>query len=345
MTLAHHHRWRVFACAALAINAICFALVRLIPRPEVAFGAALDVSVTVPALYLLLIVRAGLAPAFSVVPLCLLGLLRATWLAPGVDAARPAVSAALEVAVVILVIGRVRRGARAAGGGDLLERIERAAGEMVPSRRAAAILAGELAAFRYAFAGWRCAPEVPAGSWAFSMHRESGVALLFGFLAGVSVMEAVLVHLVVAQWSAPIAWTATAFSIYGAIWLTAVARSFALRPVVVSEEEVIVRAGLLWTVRIPRSSLARDGAAAVPELKLPPLADPKIFLIMAAPVTAHGLYGRMRSVSTIALSLDDPEAFRAALLPGAAQPELRDDGAHRGAANQRGIASSQKRGH
>ena len=82
---------------------------------------------------------------------------------------------------------------------------------MVPVERVAAVLAGEIAVLWYAFASWRRGPEVPAGARAFSIcTQQSGVAQLFGFLAGVSVMEAALMHLVVARWSVITAWVLTA---------------------------------------------------------------------------------------------------------------------------------------
>jgi len=70
-------RWRVFALAAVAINLAAFLMVRVAPRPAVEVGAALDVAVTVPVLYFLLIVRAGVMPLISMLPVCLLGMLRA----------------------------------------------------------------------------------------------------------------------------------------------------------------------------------------------------------------------------------------------------------------------------
>ena len=94
--MTHGIRWKVFALAAVAINLIAFLMVRLAPRPAVEFGAALDVAVTVPALYFLLIVRGGVMPAISVLPVCLLGILRATYLAQGIGWARPAVGAGVE---------------------------------------------------------------------------------------------------------------------------------------------------------------------------------------------------------------------------------------------------------
>lgn len=309
MTFARTQPWRTFLCAALAINALCFALVRLVPRPQVEFGAALDVAITVPALYLLLIVRAGLQPPVSVAPLFLLGLLRATWLAPGIAFTRPLVASAAEIAICALLLVRVRRGLRAAHDGDLLDRIESAAREIVPSTRAASVLAGELAVFWYAFASWRSAPDIPSGARAFTLHRESGVATLFGFLAGISLMEAALLHLLVARWSVTAAWILTALSVYGAVWLIAVARSFSLRPVLVTDDELIVRAGLLWTVRIPRSQVAIERPGGPSDLRVPLLADPNVVLRLAEPLVARDLYGMTRKVSTVAIGFDDPAAF------------------------------------
>lgn len=303
------HPWRTFLGAAFATNALCFALVRLIPRAQVEFGAALDVAITVSALYLLLIVRAGLAPAITVAPLFLLGLLRATWLAPGFGVARPLISAAAEIAIGTLLVVRVRRGLRVANGGDLLECIESAAREVVPSRRLAAVLAGELSIFWYAFASCRRAPDVPRGARAFTLHRQSGVATLFGFLAGISLMEAALVHLLVARWSVTAAWVLTCLSVYGALWLAAVARSFVLRPVLVTTDEIVLRAGLLWTVRIPFSSITTERPGASCDLRVPILADPNVVLRLAEPAIARGLYGITRNVTRVAIALDDPSAF------------------------------------
>lgn len=276
-------------------------------------GAAFDVVITVPALYLLLIVRAGLQPAISVAPLCLLGLLRATYLAPGAAMARPAIAGAVEIAVTWILIARVCRGMRAAGGGDLVERMERGAREIVPLDRAASVLAGELAVFWYAFASWRRTREVPPGARAFTLHEQSGAATLLGFLAGVSLMEAALVHLIIARWSVTVAWVLTAVSIYGAVWLGAVARSFRVRPMLVTENEVVVRAGLLWTVRIPRDAVAIESAVSTYDLKVPLLAEPNVVLRLRTPRIAYGIYGLRRRVSTIAIQVDDASAFRSVL--------------------------------
>jgi hypothetical protein len=308
-------RWRLFAFLAISINLVAFLMVRLALRPAVGIGAALDVAVTVPALYFLLVIRGGLQPLVSLVPLFLLGLLRATYLAPGIAWAHPTVGAAAELAVVALIAVHLRRGWRAASAdSDVLTRIEIAAREIVPTRRIAAILACEIAVFYYAFASWRQAPHAPAGSRAFSIHEQSGVAALFGMLAGVSLIEAALVHVVVMRWSIVAAWTLTALSIYGMVWLGALARSFVLRPVFIQNGELIARNGMMWTVRILLDGIhAVESAAGAYDMKLPPAAEPNVVLRLSQPVTAHGMYGMRRRITSLALAIDDRSGFIRAL--------------------------------
>jgi hypothetical protein len=249
-------------------------------------------------------------PAISVVPLCLLGMLRATYLAPGIGWARPAVGAGVELALAAIVVGRVRRGLTAAGGSDVLERMEAAAGQIVPSRRLAAVLASEIAVFYYALGAWLRGPDVPAGARAFSIHRESGVAALFGVLAGVSVMEAALVHLVVMRWSTAAAWGLTAISAYGTVWLVAMARAFVLRPVLVESGELVVRSGMMWTLRVPLGAVSvAEGAGAECGLRVPLASQANVTLRFSAAVTARGMYGLTKSVTSVGLAVDDQAEF------------------------------------
>ena len=260
-------RWKVFAAAAVAINLIAFLMVRLAPRPAVEAGAALDVAVTIPALYFLLIVRGGVQPS---------------------DHGTAAVSAGR----VARYLPRTRCSVGAAGGrgvrGTRSGDADRGAGEArvgectgrgtPPTRWSGWRLRRARLCHR---GGWRrcwrvkwrssttrsrrgdALRDVPAGARAFSIHEQSGVAALFGVLAGVSVMEAALVHLVVMRWSVAAAWGLTALSGYGTVWLTAMARAFVLRPVLVEGGELVVRGGMMWTVRVPltydRQHRARRG--------------------------------------------------------------------------------------
>jgi len=216
--------------------------------------------------------------------------------------------------VAVWIVSRVRRTRATTSSGDVLERFEAAARELVPAKRVAAMLATELAVFYYAFAAWRRAPHVTPGARAFSLHQQSGAAALCGVLAGVSVMEAVLVHLLVMRWSATAAWALTALSVYGAVWLVALARAFVLRPVLLEGAELVVRSSMMWSVRVPlRAIAAIDPGGAASGLRVPMASQPNVTLLLSGTVTARGMYGITRQVDRIALAVDHPDAFVGAL--------------------------------
>jgi hypothetical protein len=205
------------------------------------------------------------------------------------------------------------RRVRHADSRDVLERLESAALKIVPSRHAAAVLATEMAVFYYAFGAWRRRADAPPGSLAFSIHRQSGVAALFGMLAGVTAMEAALVHVLVTRWSPLAARVLTALSAYGIVWLVAMSRAFALRPVLVCDREVVVRSGMMWTVRVPVMAIAATLRQGPFDMKMPPACEPNVVLRLAEPVVARGMHGVTRRVASVAIAVDDREAFERAI--------------------------------
>jgi hypothetical protein len=309
-------RFAAWLAAALSINLIALLATRTIHRPAVALGAAFDVAVTVPALYYWLVVRAGVLPAVSMIPLCLVALLRATFVAPGVAWTRPALGAVAELAVAGFLVVRLRRGVRAgAGESDVVERLTVAARELLPLPAAAAILASEIAVFWYAFGPWGRRPHVPNGATPFTMHRETITGALFWALAGLSAVEVLVVHIIVRRWSHTAAWVLTGLGAYAAVWMVAVARSLPLRPILVQDDALTVRCGILWTLRVPRleiSGARRAGLDGV--FHLPPASEPDVVLEFRHPQAARSMYGLRRKVTAVALALDDPEGFLKALV-------------------------------
>ena len=119
--------------------------------------------------------------------------------------------------------------------------------------------------FDFAF-DWRARPHIPDGALPFTIHQRSGIAMLFGVLAGATLVEAAVVHQAVTRWSTPAAWVLTAVSLYAAVWLTAVARSFALLPVLLIGETLWIRRGLLVQARSrsPKSPESRKARSHLP---------------------------------------------------------------------------------
>ena len=317
MTIARQMRVWLFLALALSINFIDPQLARSFARPAVNWAAAFDLGVVVPALYFLLVVRGGIQPVSTMLPLCLLALFRATWVLPDSSLVRPLVAASVEVAAVALVVTRMRRSLRHSQGADMLERIEAVILNFVRLPRAAAIAAGEMAVFYYALASWGRRPEAPRGLQAFSIHERSGAASLFAALAAISAIEVPLVHLLVMRWNVKAAWVLTAIGIYGGIWLLGMSRALALRPILVGRGELVIRSGILWTIRVPLDRIVsiRAGGAAS-DLRLCPGSDPNLTIEFAEPVTALGMFGIRRRVTRVALAVDDPAGFQRSLERG-----------------------------
>lgn len=314
MTVAKQPRVWLFLGLAVSINLIDAQLARTISKPAVAIAAAFDMAVIVPALYFWLVVRSGVQPLATMIPLCLLALLRATWVVPGSSLARPLLTASVEIAVIALIVTRTRRSLRRTRGGDVLERLQAVILTFVRVPRLAAVAATELAVLYYACALWRRKPEVPRGMLAFSTHQCSGAASLFGMLAGISLVEVPLLHLLIARWSHTAAWTISAIGAYGAIWLAGMARALVLRPILLGGGEMVIRSGILWTLRVPLDRIAsihRGGGAS--DLRLCPGSDPNLAMEFSEPIVAAGIFGIRRQVTRVALALDDPAGFESAL--------------------------------
>jgi len=129
-----------------------------------------------------------------------------------------------------------------------------------------------------------------------------------------------VVHLLVALLLSPVlALALSAVSLATIAGLVTLIRSFDRLPVWVGDETLVMRAGLLIRIEVPRASVAAiRGAFTRAELKqagvlnLALLAFPNVLVELTAPVP-HGR--RAKPVWAIAHRLGDPDGFRSALSP------------------------------
>lgn len=228
----------------------------------VAIGAAFDMTVTVTGLYYWLVVRPGFRPWTSLFWIAFPGVLRASFAVPDVVPGKFWIGASAEFALMAALVFGVRRW-RTDGSADPVERLGALLASAIPFATAARVLAGELSILYYAFA-WRAKPDMPPGARAFSLYKRSGAADLIMLIGIGSLLEAAPVHLVIAHWNPKAAWIMTALSLYGALWACALGRSFALRPMLLSEREILVRFGLLFSLRIPVECIRAIRREALP---------------------------------------------------------------------------------
>ena len=284
MTLRYPNRLLLFGVFALAANGCIALLLRHDHRPIITAAACVDFIVSLPALYYFLVIRAGVQPLLTIVPVLAAGLFRVASIAPLGTISKIVVAGTCECAVGWFLFRQGR------------------------NSLAARILWSELSVLRYALV-WGMQPDIPVGARAFSMHRAGGVSSMFFLFAGISVMEAGLAHFIVQRWSVRAAWLIFGLSIYGALLLIALARSFTLRPIIVTAQSVLIRSGLIWSVDISRDNIARvspSGSDGVDCLRVTGMSEPNVLVELHQSVIAEGLYGRRKSIRRIGISADQP---------------------------------------
>ncbi len=312
-----------FLVLALLINATASILSRHHFNKEanylVPYAACFDMTVTVPTLYYFLIVRRGIQTSTSLFLLILVCLLRAFFVFPKVIHGE-SLLIATEVGTVAFICLRIRQGLRDAGNlswsSDPLQQIEAACKAIVPIKHVSHFIASELTVIYYALFSWRSRASRPDAK-TYTTHTQGGAAVLLIVLACLMPIETPILHILLARWNKTAAWIFTALGAYGFLWLIGLSRSLTLRPVVVSGSGLDMSKGFLWQARAPWSNILavkRAGATAIASspgfLNFAVGGTPNFLVYFAQPVIAQGLFGITKRVTTIGLSIDEPQNFQ-----------------------------------
>jgi hypothetical protein len=315
MTLANP-RIIVAALLVLAVHAAALIVSRSpVPAP-IAAGLAIDLTVSATLAVYLLVVRPGLVRPRVLAPVIVAGLATARLALPdtSVRSALLAAGGVLELGLLGLLLHRVwRLGRRARGRGEresLLDVLEDGVRDLVPGR-AGAIVAAEVAILCHAVAGWR---RPAASPLRFTVHVEKGPALYSGVFVGLTVVEAVGLHLAVAPHAPVVAWVLTGLSAYGALWLIGDALALRHGGVRISDDGLRVDVGVRWRAdlrwrdleRIERVDTRPEKADGTVDASI---IEPTVALHLAAPVTVRGPFGIRRQARRLYLTVDDAARF------------------------------------
>lgn len=295
----------------------------------VAAAVAFDLTATAAALAWWLGVRRAAWPRWTPLLIAAAGLVIArAWVPSGVIAAAIVIEATMLTALIVRarIAWRAGRAAAATAPGPIAV-VERAVIAAGAPRGLAAVLATDLVVLAYGLTGWfRRAPRD-----GFAMHRRKHRAAIIALLVGMIAVETAGLHVVLAGWSAPLAWLSTASSAYLALWMIADLHVLRLAPLRVTPTAVLGAVGVRWRLDIPRDAIAAvTPIDAVPTGALAAIVgEPTVLLTLSRPIEVRGLLGRRRTATAIALTIDDPDAFIAALsqgqAPGSQQPGMSNE--------------------
>jgi hypothetical protein len=295
----------------------------------VAIAVTIDMVVLVPLAFYFLFVRRAGHSIVRLAPVVVVSVLVASIVLPS-DHHRAlhfieAIVVPAEFGVLGWIIwrtGKALREARNSVALDPLEQFRSAAFGLLRNSRVAGVFASEIGVFFYALGAWRSAPHQIAGTASFSHHRRSGQAgIVVGFVM-LLLVEGFAVHLLLSMWNSVAAWIFTLSSAYGALWMVADYRATVLRPILVGQRRVLVRAGLRYTVDVSRSKIKEIcrthpgfGREAL-SLKL--IGPPTHWIIFSEAVYAQGPYGTSRRIRAVGIQPDEAHELELALASGPA---------------------------
>jgi hypothetical protein len=332
-TLPHHHRtpreFAWFGVLAMATYLVWFGMVHAsgfrIHPDALSWGAAFDLTITVPFAYWLFVVRRGKASLRSILWVIALSVLGAKLLLPR---SHPAflpwirlATAPIELAIVVLAIFRVRAARRVNppdSDDDVLTQLQSTFAMLLGNALAGRALGHEAASFYYAF-GRRRTP-IPSADAATQRRFAAAPPFarsLFLAVIGIFTIETIVLHLLVAQRSNGLAWLLTALSVYGVIWFVGLQRSCGQRVSVLSPDALVLRIGFRCDATIPWEDVAsvrlltwRDLPARAPDyLDAAKPSDPNVLIEFHSPVRVEGVYGIARTATRIGIRLELPETF------------------------------------
>jgi hypothetical protein len=326
----------LFLGSALLVATACALVVRshaFAVNPDVAaWGVTFDLTLTIPALYWLFVVRRGKAHALTIAPVFIIGTLLASLVVPrGNQQFLHSLERSVGPIAEILLLGalgyrlyRYRHDARAET--DMYERIRVAARAALPMERVADAVASELAMTYYAFFCWR--KKADRNDEALTFHTRGGWGTIVICILVLIAAEGAAAHLLLASWSVKAAWIWTALDLWAAIWLIGDYQALRLRRTTIAQGVLHLRYGLRWSADIPLEDIeavdALDQNAYWKRpgvLKVAMIEDPRWMVTLKRPIVVHGLAGLRKTVSAIALLPDQDVDLSAALLASAATPK------------------------
>ncbi|WP_396638388.1 hypothetical protein [Maribacter sp. R77961] len=225
-------------------------------------GITFDLLLTAPLIYFLLIRRTNI-PKFTVLPFLILGMVVGSFIIPVeyqyyLNLFRVWVFPIIELAVLSYVIFNVihaikkYRVHKTAASFDFFTTLKKTCYEILP-RVAVIPVITEIAVFYYSFIFWR-KRKLKKGE--FSYHKNSGtISVLIAILLIVAI-ETVVLHILLAKWSAVTAWIMSFLSIYSGIQIFGFLKSMLKRPIAIADDQLFLRYGIMAETTIALRDIA-----------------------------------------------------------------------------------------
>ena len=274
------------------------------------WAVAFDLLCVLPGAYVLFVLRPAARPAHEALPLVLFGAACAGVLlrkVPSIQLPLHLFAAAAEVVVFVALGSRIVRTLRGASRShaDLVLLAQQQAGLL------ARIVAFELCVLFSACIAPFKRPRAVANEILVFRNQTKPQQLLLA-LGLISVLEAVPMHFLLHAWKPLVAWVVLGLTLYSMLWIVGACQAFSHRPILVSDEHVLLRVCFFYTVELPRSTIRRvvrysahESQPDVVALKV--AVSPNLAIELSEPARVYGPLGRVRVATRLAVYVEAPD--------------------------------------
>ena len=290
----------------------------------VTLGISLDLLITIPIVYFLLI-RKSTIPKTTIVPMMILGLVIGFFVLPEtnhqyLNVFKTWFLPIIEVSIASFVIIKVRKAilfhkSQKDTSLDFFTTLKKTCAEILP-KPIVVPFATEISVFYYGFIYWK---RRKLAKNEFSYHKESGSVALFLVLIMLIAIEITPIHHLLASWSVIAAWILTILSIYSGFQVFGFAKSLMKRPIEVTQDTLLLRYGIMHEAEIPLSEIKEIKLSKKSFTKednitrfalLGELESHNIIIEVHNEQTLHGLFGIKKPFTKLALHVDKDAAFK-----------------------------------
>lgn len=307
---------------------IFLALGSVLPvNKALATGITYDLLLTSPLVYFLLIRKRSI-PNITVIPVFIIGLVVASLIIPAQHAshlsfAKSYVLPLVELTVFSIVITKVvktvrtfKSHAHSNDSPDFLNILRETAGEVIPSRKVATLFSIEISMLYYALFSWKKRTLKPNE---FSIYKDNASLATFGAIIFILLVETVVLHFLLIQWSAVVAWILFGLSIYTVLQLLGHVKAIIKRPALIANRTLQLKYGLFGDANIPLALIDRvEATTADIEIEgktvenlslLKGIESHNLAIHFKEPVTITKAYGMPKSCDVLLISIDQKQEF------------------------------------
>ena len=291
---------------------------------NLAIGITIDLLLTVPFIYFLLIRKTNI-PKTTVVPFLILGVVLCSIILPSenqqyLNLFKTWILPIVELSVISYVIYNVRKGIKhyklsKTESFDFFTTLKNTCYEILPKGVVIPVVT-EIAVFYYGFLYWK-KRELKENE--YSYHKDSGTITLLIAIIFIVAIETIVLHILLVKWSNIAAWILTFLSIYSGFQIFGFLKSMFKRPISIENDRLYLRYGIMsettiYIKDIDRVEISSKDIEINKETRklsfLGELEGHNIIIRLKKENELIGLYGLKRKYKNLALYIDEKIEFK-----------------------------------